>query len=61
MTEHTIVDDGLSPHNGEYWYKCIKCGKSGWIASYGTLNQLNFYNKECVNDKSSNIEQNLSK
>jgi hypothetical protein len=62
MTEHNIVDNGLSPHNGEYWYKCTKCGKSDWIASYGTLNQLYFYNEHCIDDtKSSNIKQDLPK
>ncbi len=44
---HEIVFDGLSPHNGEYWYKCVKCGKSDWIASYGTINQLSFYDQPC--------------
>lgn len=32
--------DGLSPHNGEYWYKCAICGATDWIASYGTVSQL---------------------
>lgn len=38
--EHKWVSDGLSSHNGEYWYKCIECGKTDWIASYGTMDQL---------------------
>lgn len=46
-SEHKIVDDGLSPHNGEYWYKCAYCGKKDWIASYGTYDQLNFYSQPC--------------
>jgi len=37
---HDWEYDGLNPHNGEYWYKCAKCGKSDWITSYGTINQL---------------------
>ena len=44
---HNIIPDGLSSHNGEYWYKCTKCGKSDWIASYGKKSQLNFYNQPC--------------
>ena len=31
-----LVYEGCSPHNGEYWYKCPRCGKSDWIASYGS-------------------------
>lgn len=46
-TEHDIVDDGVSSHNGEYWYRCTKCGMSDWIASYGTIEQLNFYYHPC--------------
>lgn len=38
--KHKWVYDGLSPHNGEYWYKCTKCGATDWIASYGTIDQL---------------------
>lgn len=59
--KHEIEYNGLSPHNGEYWYKCKLCGKSDWIASYGTLDQLNFYNKECINDKSNNLKPNIPK
>ena len=22
----------LSPHNGEYWYECKKCGESDWVS-----------------------------
>jgi hypothetical protein len=62
MTKHNIVEDGLSPHNGEYWYKCTKCGKSDWIAFYGDLRQLNFYDEYCIDDtKSSNIQSDLFK
>ena len=46
-TEHNIIGDGVSNHNGEYWYKCSKCGMSDWIASYGTLDQLTFYRHPC--------------
>lgn len=38
---HNWVFKFLSPHNGEYWYECTKCGAMDWIASYGTLDQLN--------------------
>jgi hypothetical protein len=38
--KHDWKFDGLSRHNGEYWYKCTKCGASDWIASYGTQDQL---------------------
>ena len=37
---HTWESDGVSSHNGEYWFKCSRCGQSDWIASYGTLDQL---------------------
>lgn len=40
MTKHNWKYDGLSFHNGEYWYKCTKCGATDWIASYGTEDQL---------------------
>lgn len=38
--KHDWVADGYSIHNGEYWYKCRRCGKRDWIASYGTLDQI---------------------
>lgn len=41
MKKCNWVEDGLSPHNGEYWYKCKTCGATDWIASYGTMSQLN--------------------
>lgn len=59
--KHNLIFDGLSPHNGEYWYKCSICGQKDWIASYGTMQQLNFYNRECVSEQSSNIQQNILK
>ena len=46
-TEHDIVADGVSSHNGEYWYRCTKCGMRDWIASYGTQEQLTFYHHPC--------------
>lgn len=51
MTEHDIVFDGMSPHNGEHWYKCTECKKSDWIASYGVLSQLNFFYLPCNSKK----------
>jgi hypothetical protein len=38
--KHEWVSDGVSSHNGEYWYRCLKCGAKDWIASYGTEAQL---------------------
>lgn len=32
---------GGGGHNGEYVYRCTRCGARDWIASYGTLAQLN--------------------
>lgn len=29
-----VVFDGLSAHNGEYWYRCTTCGKTDWCAYY---------------------------
>jgi hypothetical protein len=40
MPKHARVSDGVSSHNGEYWYRCLKCGAKDWIASYGTEDQL---------------------
>lgn len=51
MNAHNIQFLALSPHNGEYWYECVKCSERDWISSYGTLEQLNFYNKECAKYK----------
>lgn len=34
-----VVFDGISKHNGEYWYKCTTCGKSDWCASYDKFEQ----------------------
>lgn len=45
--QHDWVSDGVSIHNGEYWYRCTKCGTKDWIASYGTLDQLRPI--ECTN------------
>lgn len=54
-TEHDIESlHGHGGHNGEYDYICTKCGARDWIASYGTLDQLDFYSKPCKeknNDK----------
>lgn len=47
-TQHKLTFTGVIPHNGEHWYSCEKCGKSDWIASYGTEDQLDFYSKPCV-------------
>lgn len=37
---------GVNMHKGEYWYECKRCGKEDWIASYGTLEQID--NGECI-------------
>jgi hypothetical protein len=37
---HDWRADGIDTHRGEYWYKCARCGRSDWIASYGTMEQL---------------------
>ena len=29
-----VVPDGVSKHNGEYWYKCLTCGRTDWCAYY---------------------------
>jgi len=29
-----VAFDFLSPHNGEYWYKCTTCGAKDWFARY---------------------------
>ena len=47
--EHNWKFKGCSPHNGEYWYECSKCGRKDWIASYGTQDQL--MPKECIKDE----------
>jgi len=47
--EHDWKFKGCIPHNGEYWYKCSKCGCEDWIASYGTRDQL--MPKECIKDE----------
>ena len=39
-SEHDWRDDGLDTHRGEYWYRCARCGRADWIASYGTMDQL---------------------
>lgn len=31
-----VVYDFVSPHNGEYWYKCKTCGATDWFAYYDT-------------------------
>lgn len=47
--KYDIRADGMGGgHNGEYYYKCTKCGASDWIASYGHLHELNFYNTTCT-------------
>ena len=37
---HEWQDDGIDTHKGEYWYRCARCGRSDWIARYGTKDQL---------------------
>ena len=29
-----VVFDFLSNHNGEYWYRCLTCGRTDWCAYY---------------------------
>ena len=39
--KHIYKSDRLGGgHNGEYYYNCIHCGLTDWIASYGTEDQL---------------------
>lgn len=40
--KHEWEFTGVTPHNGNHWYKCKRCGKSDWIASYGTIDQLGY-------------------
>lgn len=47
VKQHKIISDGISGHNGEHWFKCIDCGKSDWIAGYGSESQLSFYGTPC--------------
>lgn len=48
-TGHNIVAYGLNGgHNGEYYYKCTKCGASDWIPAHGRTYELNFYSKPCT-------------
>lgn len=44
---HDVQFDGLSPHNGEYWYKCVRCGVSDWVAGYS--DPPTFEDKPCKN------------
>lgn len=32
MIEHEWKFDYCHPHNGEYWYKCKKCGAADWVS-----------------------------
>lgn len=32
-----IIFDFVSPHNGEYWYKCTTCGASDWFGRNATV------------------------
>jgi hypothetical protein len=34
MMSCNVVFDFVSPHNGEYWYKCTTCGAQDWCAYY---------------------------
>lgn len=45
---HEWKPDGVDMHKGEYWYVCTRCGKKDWIASYGTLEQID--GGECIAD-----------
>lgn len=29
-----LVYEGCHPHNGEYWYRCPRCGNSDWVAHH---------------------------
>lgn len=44
--KHNVVFDYLSPHNGEYWYKCTVCGAGDWVAHNSA--PLTFEDTECV-------------
>lgn len=52
--KHDWVEDGVSIHNGEYWYRCKKCKATDWIASYGTRDQLR--NDECLESKPADVD-----
>lgn len=34
-----VVFDFLSPHNGEYWFKCKTCGASDWCGRHDKFEQ----------------------
>ena len=31
--EHDWRENGVASHNGEYWYRCARCGQSDWVAT----------------------------
>lgn len=37
---HDWREEGVDTHKGAYWYRCLRCGASDWIASYGTQDQM---------------------
>ncbi len=47
--KHNWKFKGCIPHNGEYWYKCSKCGREDWINSYDTREQL--ISTECIKNE----------
>lgn len=34
MNDCNVVPDGADHHRGEYWYRCITCGRTDWCARY---------------------------
>lgn len=47
---HQWVYNGLSTHNGEYWYECKKCKKAYWVAHDDGIETVDINNCPVVND-----------
>ena len=45
---HEWVFDGVSPHNGEYWYKCTRCEVTDWLSRGDKPDELWHNDKPCA-------------
>lgn len=51
MTKNcNVVFDFVSPHNGEYWFKCTYCGATDWFAYYSQPKTRQYSLRDCTNE-----------
>jgi hypothetical protein len=54
-----VVADGVDRHRGEYWYKCLTCGRTDWCAYYDKF-EKNEPLKDCKGKHTVKVNRGIS-